>query len=72
MGETIKQELKPDKNQAKQEVNIILQQICQTGAVDFEPSAFQEILKLLEDGNIEPEEAVRRAREIESSRQDYR
>lgn len=60
------------KEQAKQEVEATFQRVCQTGGVNFESSAFKEISDLLEKDTIEPLEAVIRARQIESSRQDYR
>jgi ribosomal protein L12E/L44/L45/RPP1/RPP2 len=62
---------KIDKNQAQMEVNMILQQIWQTGAVDVEPDRIKEILENLKEDKITPEEAIKKAREIQNNRQDY-
>jgi hypothetical protein len=60
-----------DKDHARENIMFIRQNIYMLGANDREFSEIDIILKDLEDGAIEPEEAVRRAFVIENSKQDY-
>jgi len=72
MDETKREEPeKLDKEHAKENVMFIRQNIYMLGANDSEFSDIDKILKDLEDGAIEPEEAVRQAWVIENSKQDY-
>lgn len=60
-----------DKESATAEITMILQQICQMGAVDSEPDTLRRIIKQMEEDKLSPEEAVQAARKLESERQDY-
>jgi hypothetical protein len=62
---------KINKEQATNEVISAMQRMTVMGANDYEPGAMKDILKNLDEGLIEPEEAVRQALAIEASKQDY-
>lgn len=53
------------------EIRGIFDVIMAMGANDFERFALEDILNNLRTGNIAGEEAVRRAREVLASKQDY-
>ena len=59
------------RGEALAEVYGILHQILQGGPADTEADSLNEIKRALESGVIEPEEAVRRAHEIEETRQQH-
>jgi hypothetical protein len=62
----------PDEmNHAMQELDFIQGRILQTGAVDTEIDMLDEIREKLMKMKLLPEDAVRKARQIESGRQDY-
>ena len=60
-----------DEEGAEMEIRMILQQICQMGAVDSEPEAINKIIEEMKMGKIKPKDAVILARRLEASRQDY-
>lgn len=51
------------------EVRAIFQEIATMGGNNYEPSAIEEILRALQEGEITGEEAVSRARGIRDSKQ---
>lgn len=59
------------KDEAKIEVSAAFQRMATMGANNYEPGAIKDILKKLEAGEIEPNEAVQKALEMEASKQDY-
>jgi soluble cytochrome b562 len=64
-------EEKMDKAMAEIEVRGAFSRMATAGANSYEPSAIDNILKELNEGKIEPEEAVRQAREMEDAKQNY-
>ena len=46
----------------------LLQEIMQTGAVDFEKSEIEGLIARMRAGTVETEEAMRRIREIHTNR----
>lgn len=66
-----KVDIEPTKQEALRAIEVIEQQVFQTGRVDSEPNQFQLIRELLENENITPREAIVRANSIWETRQDY-
>ena len=69
--ESASEALGADINQAIVEIEAIKQRIQVTGSVDSEINLLNEIISNLIAGEMDSEEALRRARGIEMSRQDY-
>ena len=64
-------ETRPTMNTAMAEIVAIEQEVLRTGSVDSERDAFTRIRTDLLAKRIEPEEAIRQARRLQGSRQDY-
>lgn len=59
------------KDEAVRRIMGIMQTVFQGGSVDSERDVFMKIIEQLESNELSPEDAVRRAEQISSSRQDY-
>ncbi|NQV88651.1 MAG: hypothetical protein HQ402_03835 [Parcubacteria group bacterium] len=70
-AESIQENSKESIGQAIMEIEAIKQRIQVTGSVDSEINLLNEIILNLKNGEIDSEEALRRARGVEVGRQDY-
>lgn len=59
------------KDEATRRIVGIMHTILQRGSVDHEPDLFTNILQQLNSNKLSPEDAVRLAEQVSSSRQDY-
>ena len=71
MKEILEEREKITQKEARERVNMVLQEISVMGANNSEFFEISQILKNLEEGNIDPEQAVQEAEQIKSSKQDY-
>ena len=53
------------------EINILKQEVATMGANDFEIPTFNKIIENLKNGKCSPEDAIKEAMKIRSSKQDY-
>ncbi len=64
-------ELKPDAALALMVIGEIRGKVATMGANDHELDALKGLEAKLENGELEPEEAIKQANELVSSKQDY-
>jgi len=62
---------KMNKAEAEIEIRSAMLRMAIVGGNNYEPSMVEAIIKQLDEGGIEPEEAVRQALVMENSKQDY-
>ena len=70
-AEELKKEEEMGADEARAWVGFYRQQMAAMGANDYEFPAIDEILDDLESGKIKPADAVKKARRILDSKQDY-
>jgi hypothetical protein len=66
-----KVERKPSVQEALSYVQGKMAEAMTLGANDYEPGAFQQIIRALEQGQIEPQTAMEQANAIIGNKQDY-
>jgi len=59
------------KEQAASEIRMIMQECYMMGANDYEIPTLKQLEEDVREGEIDPEEGIKRAREILGSKQDY-